>query len=488
MKVSIITEGFENTGHGHITRCLSIYEAFTEHNIFPTIYVNGDKHAQSLLLNCRYEIIDWLTHPARLVAEVNNSDLIIIDSYLAGKEYYGNLNKLGVHSLFIDDNLRIDYPEGTILNGTINAESFPYKKNGNEFLLGAKYIPIRKEFWNVPVRKIKKEIESILITFGGQDIRNLTPGILKDLFDNYPAVKKNVVIGSGFKNIEKIEKLGNDSVEFHYSPDAGRMLDLMLASDLAITAAGQTLYELAVTGTPSIAVAVAENQMNNIREWKKSGFLLDTILHGDHFHLRKIHEQLKKLESITLRKKLSRIGKGNVDGQGSRRAVKYLIEKVCGTDGFYFRKAVGSDSEMVFNLSNDPDVRQNSINVEQISGEDHRNWFAKKIIEDNYRFFLLFDRNDEFIGQIRFELSDDHAVTSISISGNYRGKGLSKKIIKQGCARIFAEKKSLKNIIAFIRPENNVSINSFTSSGFTLVGDEMIKGHIFLKYILERSE
>jgi UDP-2,4-diacetamido-2,4,6-trideoxy-beta-L-altropyranose hydrolase len=486
MKVSIITEGFENTGHGHITRCLSLCQAFAEHNIFPTIYVNGDKHAQSLLINCQYEIFDWLTHPAKLITEINNSDIIIIDSYLAGKEYYIHFSKLASHSLFIDDNLRIEYPEGIILNGTINSEVFPYKKTGSDFLLGSKYIPIREEFWNVPARSINKEISSLLITFGGQDVKNLTPGILQSLNDNYPSVRKNVVIGSGFKNKEKIEALKNDSVEFHYSPDADQMLNLMIESDIAVTAAGQTLYELAVTGTPTIAVAVADNQMNNIREWKKQGFLLNVILHNDHFYLRKINDELEKLNSVSIRKKLSKIGKDNVDGQGSRRVVSYLIDKVCETNGFYFRNAIESDSEIVYLLSNDPTVRQNSINTQSIGWEEHQQWFANKVALDDYRFYLAFDKKDGFIGQIRFELMDGSAVTSISISSEFRGKGLSKKIIKEACKRIFSEIHSLKNIIAYIRPENNVSINSFLSSGFIFAGDETINGHIFMKYILER--
>lgn len=486
MKVSIITEGFENTGHGHITRCLSLCQAFAEHNIFPTIYVNGDKHAQSLLINCQYEIFDWLTHPAKLITEINNSDIIIIDSYLAGKEYYIHFSKLASHSLFIDDNLRIEYPEGIILNGTINSEAFPYKKTGSDFLLGSKYIPIREEFWNVPARSINKEISSLLITFGGQDVKNLTPGILQSLNDNYPSVRKNVVIGSGFKNKEKIEALKNDSVEFHYSPDADQMLNLMIESDIAVTAAGQTLYELAVTGTPTIAVAVADNQMNNIREWKKQGFLLNVILHNDHFYLRKINDELEKLNSVSIRKKLSKIGKDNVDGQGSRRVVSYLIDKVCETNGFYFRNAIESDSEIVYLLSNDPTVRQNSINTQSIGWEEHQQWFANKVARDDYRFYLVFDKKDGFIGQIRFELMDGSAVTSISISSEFRGKGLSKKIIKEACKRIFSEIHFLKNIIAYIRPENNVSINSFLSSGFILAGDETINGHIFMKYILER--
>ena len=35
MKVFIITEGSKNTGFGHITRCLSLYQAFKERGILP---------------------------------------------------------------------------------------------------------------------------------------------------------------------------------------------------------------------------------------------------------------------------------------------------------------------------------------------------------------------------------------------------------------------------------------------------------------------
>jgi RimJ/RimL family protein N-acetyltransferase len=226
--------------------------------------------------------------------------------------------------------------------------------------------------------------------------------------------------------------------------------------------------------------------MNNIREWKKQGFLLNVILHNDHFYLRKINDELEKLNSVSIRKKLSKIGKDNVDGRGSRRVVNYLIEKTCKTNGFYFRNAVESDSEIVYLLSNDPTVRQNSINTQSIGREEHQQWFANKVAQDDYRFYLVFDKKDGFIGQIRFELMDGSAVTSISISSEFRGKGLSKKIIKEACTKIFSEIHSLKNIIAYIRPENNVSINSFLSSGFILAGDETINGHIFMKYILAR--
>ena len=41
MKVFIITEGGKNIGFGHITRCLSLYQAFEEKGILPKFIINN---------------------------------------------------------------------------------------------------------------------------------------------------------------------------------------------------------------------------------------------------------------------------------------------------------------------------------------------------------------------------------------------------------------------------------------------------------------
>ncbi|MBI1938243.1 MAG: UDP-2,4-diacetamido-2,4,6-trideoxy-beta-L-altropyranose hydrolase [Ignavibacteriales bacterium] len=486
MKVSIVTEGFQSTGYGHITRCLSLYQAFEEKQITPTFFVNGDENAFPFLSNSNHKIINWLGHPTKLFSEIKNSDVLIIDSYLAGKEYYETFSKLCKVSLFVDDNLRLDYPEGIILNGTINSENFSYKKKaGCSYLLGSKYIPIRKEFWDNPQRKFKNGISSFLITFGGQDIRNLTLPVLKTLRDQFPGAKKNVVFGSNNGSSTGIEKYTDTNTKLFFSLNAGSMKELMLTSDIVITAAGQTLYELAVTGTPAIAVAVAENQKSNILEWKKKGFLLDSIFHNDKSYLRKISEQISTLQTVSQRKKLSGIGKECVDGQGARRIVKYLIEKICNEKSFYIRRAVQDDSKIIFDLSNDPSVRVQSINQNQIEWEEHQKWFSKKLTDNNYIFFLVFDKEDNFIGQVKFELGKETAVVSISLTQDFRGIGLSKKILIDAAARIFSSH-NIKNIIAYIRPENTASIMGFKSAEFKSIGRETINGESFLKYVLER--
>lgn len=51
MKVFIITEGGKNIGFGHITRCLSLYQAFKEKEIIPELILNSDDNIEYLLDN-----------------------------------------------------------------------------------------------------------------------------------------------------------------------------------------------------------------------------------------------------------------------------------------------------------------------------------------------------------------------------------------------------------------------------------------------------
>ena len=50
--------------------------------------------------------------------------------------------------------------------------------------------PIRKEFWGVPEKEIRKHLDFVMITFGGDDATNMTPKVLQLLVDNYTALAK----------------------------------------------------------------------------------------------------------------------------------------------------------------------------------------------------------------------------------------------------------------------------------------------------------
>lgn len=66
MNVFILTEGGKDAGLGHITRCISIYQAFEKVGIQAKLIVNGDEAVQDLLKykNFRLFLIGCMTERA----------------------------------------------------------------------------------------------------------------------------------------------------------------------------------------------------------------------------------------------------------------------------------------------------------------------------------------------------------------------------------------------------------------------------------------
>jgi len=325
LKVLILTEGGTGIGFGHIVRCLSLCEAFEENGIIPEIIVHGDETVAELLKGKTHSVRNW-REEKHWLSSLTDTDVVVIDSYLADRGVYEAISKSARVPVYIDDNKRMDYPDGIVINGGINAERLNYPEYDDvKYLLGCQYILLRKAFRDVPVKEIREKVTAVMVTFGGDDVRNLTPKVLELLIKAYPGISRQIVIGKGYRNADRIEAVADNNTRLHYYPDAEAMRNIMLASDIVISAAGQTLYELARVGVPAIAVAVADNQMNNVKGWQEAGFIEYAGWWEDGMLLDNVGSALKKLEDSDRRKKMFLTGRSLVDGKGSNRIVDYLV-------------------------------------------------------------------------------------------------------------------------------------------------------------------
>jgi len=325
MKVCIITEGGKKMGFGHITRCSSIYQAFNEIGIIPQFIVNGDESIHNLLKDINPETFDWINNQKKLLATLRDADIVFVDSYHADYNLYKEISSPVKTAVYLDDNMRLEYPKGFVLNGAISAEQLPYPENKDvDYLLGVQFAPLRKEFWDTAAKQVRDEIEVIMVTFGGTDMHNLTPKVLKMLIDTYPELLKKVIIGNCFQNIAEIEKLKDNNTELIYYPNAAKMKKIMFESDITISACGQTLYELACVGVPTIAVTTADNQSINARGWQKAGFIEYDGHQSKTDLLGNIKSLIDKLKCSGLRRKKTCIGRDLVDGKGAIRIADYF--------------------------------------------------------------------------------------------------------------------------------------------------------------------
>lgn len=485
MKAFVVTEGGKNIGFGHIARCTAIYQAFEEINILPEFVVNGDDSISGMLKGTRFKLFDWLKEKERLFEVLSDAEIVIVDSYLADVSFYKYISSKTKVPVYIDDNKRLEYPEGVIINGTVYAEEFGYpQRKGNDYLLGTKYTPLRKLFWEVPEKGISREMNNVMIMLGGYDPKNLTPGILNMLKREYPELVKNVVVGEGYADIEKIKLSADKKTNLIFNPVLKKFRDAVINADVAISAAGQSLYEFARAGIPVISVTVADNQINNVKGWKKAGFLEDAGRFDDSGLLKNISLGLRKLQDRAIRTERSAAGMAMIDGKGALRIAGYCARRCC-EGKLSLRKAEDGDMLNVYGLSNDPAVRKNSFSPGKIEMKDHKSWFTGKLNDKNC-LFLIAEIAGEFAGQIRFDMKENEAVISISTKKEYRGFGLGEIILKMSVGVLKEIKPEILNIRAFVKEENTGSSRLFEKSGFKLIETTKKNEHKSLEYLYRR--
>ncbi len=327
LKVFFLTEGNNKTGLGHISRCMALYQAFQLNGIEANMIVNGDDSCIQLINHCNYIIFDWINQKDKLADLIADADIAIIDSYIADFFIYEMISDLVKIPVYFDDTNRLDYPKGIILNGAINANKLNYPVNEEKtYLIGAKYQAFRKAFWQIPPREINESVNNVLVTFGGNDTRNLSPKILKTLNEKFPQITKNIIVGKAYKNQDELISLKNNKTVFHYDLDDKEMIKLMLSNDICISSSGQTLQELAVTGIPTIAIAIADNQKLICNAWKENNFIEFAGWWNDNNLIDNVLKAFAKLQNKELRQNKSDIGKSAIDGNSCKNIVNDIIK------------------------------------------------------------------------------------------------------------------------------------------------------------------
>ena len=140
----------------------------------------------------------------------------------------------------------------------------------------------------------------------------------------------------------------------------------------------------------------------------------------------------------------------------------------------FIRNVRDADCKLVYSLSNDPIVRMNSFNQNQIEYGNHFKWFSKILTDKNTLFFIVFsdETEEEFIGQIRFNRKSEDSldcVISLSITEAFRGKHIASLFIELGIEELKKKWIGIKSIIAEVKDENIASNKLFIKEGFQLI-------------------
>jgi len=283
---------------------------------------------------------------------------------------------------------------------------------------------------------------------------------------NYPNINYRVIIGKGFKNKSKIKKLITNKIELVTDPNPEQIRNLMINCDIAISSSGQTTLELLRLRIPTIIIVVADNQENIAKILTKKLLVEYAGNWKEKSLLNKLNKKVKKLINYKVRKIISDSQENIVDGCGPRRIIKFVMNNYLVKE-LDIRKANIGDLVNVYKLSNEKLIRKNSLNRGRIIFENHVDWF-KKFISNKNNFFIVVYFNEILIGQVRFEIKNNSAIISISISKNFQSLGLGQHIMLQSLVKLKEKFIYIKEIIAIVKRNNKISQRFFLNNNFKI--------------------
>ncbi|MBL8013212.1 MAG: UDP-2,4-diacetamido-2,4,6-trideoxy-beta-L-altropyranose hydrolase [Candidatus Omnitrophica bacterium] len=470
MNVFILTEAGQKVGFGHLSRCSGVYDAFVKRGIKPRMIVNGDDGVREFLKGVRHEIFDWLESFQELLSRIAGADIVLIDSYLADQDKYHDIAATVSLVACVDDYKRIRYPQGVVINGLIYAPQMKYPRVKDiEYLLGTRYAFLRKAFWDATRKEISAQVKNVFVTFGGSDFLNLAPSTLTKLIKHYPDIQKTLVVSRFYNNIPAIQKAADCHTKIVVDVSDREMRKLMLKADVAISASGQTLSELAILGVPGVAVCVAENQRRNWKAWTSRGFVAaepnaDSVVEG----LQKLKlRQVRQKSSAQLRQSISSSGVLAIVDAVIRKASQVRKNRQHAAQRFEIRKVKKEDCRDIWLWRNTHQARRASFQSETISYNQHEQWFQKKLSDRNSQLWMA-ETPGKKIGYVRHDTEENQAVSSIVLNPQFYGMGLGTKVISAADRRFLKLKKVPRVICAEIQNNHPASIQAFLSAGYRL--------------------
>lgn len=166
--------------------------------------------------------------------------------------------------------------------------------------------------------------------------------------------------------------------------------------------------------------------------------------------------------------------------EGSFRNV-VIHSKINKADALKMRKAGMEDMMLYFDWANDETTRQNAIHTSQISLEEHRSWFTKKIHDKDSKLFV-FSTDENDIGQLRLDRDGNDWIISYTVDKRFRGQGWGKIIVQQ-IIRNFPQL-SMK---ALVKEGNIPSVKIFERCGFRRGKNMELDGRKFLVFTIHEE-
>ena len=328
MHLAIHVDGGPKAGLGHVTRGIALAEGCQSVGltvvfiVYPSLGLEAFLRERGQLV----QVCEAATPKDILKAvESTGSVALAIDNYRIDDEELFALKKQGLFIVYFADCARSNLPVDIVINGSPIAPKLSYKVLPSTHLLcGLQYQIVRSEFIQTSMRRYDI-VRSLFVSVGGANLSSILNPLIKFLHAHTTSLLNNITINIVVGHFADISDFSSfESLKFHHSPRDIR--SLMSNADLAISAGGQTLYELARCGTPTIAFCAGEDQGLNLAALEQqSESIINVGCAWNQDWLDHLYQALQDLLSNPCQR--AQMGTSStqlIDGQGATRIARVI--------------------------------------------------------------------------------------------------------------------------------------------------------------------
>lgn len=267
MHVVLRADGGATIGYGHLIRSAALAEELLDRGHRLTVATTTLRPVQTVFPTAIETVelpsrgdpgpfVEWLTE--------STAEVVYTDAYPVDTAYQRSVREQTPLAVLQDDARHAVCAE-LFVNGNLYAESLDYEflEPTPETCLGTDYTLLREEIRSRAVEEPpwREPPERAIVTMGGSDTANLTPGVVR-AFDGVD-ISLDVIVGPGFDDAQEREiRLAARAItaDVTVSRDPDDLPDRMFEADIAVCTASSTTYELLALGTPFICCPIIENQ------------------------------------------------------------------------------------------------------------------------------------------------------------------------------------------------------------------------------------
>jgi len=317
-KILFVVSGYQEIGLGHVYNALIVANDILDHQVEFIVDYKSNL-AYEKIASKNYSVYIQENRDMIQDIEARQPDVIINDRLDTDAHEICELKEKGIKVISFED-----LGEGAKYADLVINAIYPEQQVLPGHYFGHDYVVLRDEFILTQPRKIREEVNDVLLTFGGVDPDNLTKKVLNAIhrYCQLNRIRISVVTGFGYRYHDSLDEF--ESVRVVRNTAA--ISDHMANADIVFTSAGRTTYEIASLEVPCIVLAQNERELSHLFASAEFGFL--NLGHGQKVDAETILEHFVQLvESSSSRKYMVSL-MSRADLASGRKRVQKLIRNV----------------------------------------------------------------------------------------------------------------------------------------------------------------